>query len=71
MMRCNSGGAAGLRSLIKGAGSYTTMCNDLSTDSPSKGFRPVTASNKMQPNEKMSERLSISSVLPCACSGDM
>jgi serine/threonine protein kinase len=29
------------------------------------------ASNKMQPNEKMSERRSISLVRPCACSGDM
>ena len=55
-MRCNSGGADGLRSAIGCAGSYTTMCSDLMTDSPSNGFLPVAASNRMQPNEKMSER---------------
>ncbi len=34
-----------------------------------KGRRPVAASYKMQPNEKMSERWSTG--LLCACSGDM
>src|SRR5712692_4845486 len=38
---------------------------------PSNALRPVTASNRMQPKEKMSERWSIWFVLPCACSGYM
>jgi hypothetical protein len=50
-----------------GGGSYTTLCSDLIADAPSNGFLPVTASNRMQPNEKMPERWSISLVFPCAC----
>ena len=53
---CTSGGANGLKSLIDGAGSYATLCKDLITDSSSNGLCPVTASKRMQPNEKMSER---------------
>ena len=38
---------------------------------PSNAICPVAASNSRQPNEKMSDRWSISCTRPLACSGDM
>ena len=60
-----------MTSFTCGVGVYTILLSESIASLPSNAFLPVTASYRMQPNEKMSERWSISLVFPSACSGDI